>query len=285
MRCARTIAILSACLLSGCAPLATLPVMKPAEHDLTGIERIAIVNAAEEARHEVVASFIENRSYTLVEPAVLETVHPITDSDGGLDRAAALDAARQVGVDAVLECSAAAGGGLRAELIDVDSGEVLAAPAGLPAEGTAELVAALAPHYVPADVTLARQWWGAGKANVQAGNALARQGDWTAAEEAWEQARQADPGNHAALHNLALAAEARQDYREAFEYLDKALAQFPAKLYHQTRKAMEARQTAYLAAARQVEAIRAAASARASPLSHGEARPAADLSAPIQAGP
>ena len=98
-----------------------------------------------------------------------------------------------------------------------------------------------------------------------AGNALARQGDWRVAEEKWKAAKDANPGNHAALHNLALAAETRQNYREAFTLLDQALDQLPLKLYHQTRRAMEKRQTTFLAAAKQVEAIRAAALAHAGP--------------------
>ncbi len=283
---ARIVWLLALLALSGCAPLARLQVFRPAAHDFAGVERIAILDAGvrdadgQQLRQAVVESFAENRSYTLVEPAVLESVYPITSSDGTSDRTAALDAARHVGVDALLQCEGAPGGILTAEFIDVDSAEILAAPA---ANGAHDLVASLAPHYEPVEVALARQWWGDGKASVAAGNALAQQGDWTAAAEKWEEARQANPVNHAALHNLALAAESRQDYRAAFELLDQALAQFPLKLYHQTRTAMEARQTTFVAAARQVEAIRAAA------IAHGgspgaatvmpanfHARPAAD---------
>jgi tetratricopeptide (TPR) repeat protein len=267
MSCARIVCLLSLLSTAGCAPVARLQVFRPAAHDLVGVERIAILDfdalatSVGEVRQSVAESFIENRSYTVVEPAVLESVHAIKSPDGHTDRAAALDAARQVGVDALLAGEGAAAGSIRAELIDVRSGEVLAAPTV--SQAPAELVARLAPHYDPLEVTLARQWWGEGKANLSAGNALARQGDWVAAAEKWEEAKEASPANHAALHNLALAAEARQDYRTAFKLLDQALEQLPLKLYHQTRKAMEARQTTFLAAAKQVEAIRAAALARA----------------------
>jgi tetratricopeptide (TPR) repeat protein len=269
MYCARIVWLLALMAASGCAPVARLQVFRPAAHDLVGVERIAILEfdapdaSAREVRRAMAESFAENRSYTLVEPAVLETVHAIKSPNGRTDRAAALDAAQQVGVDALLAGESAAAGSLRTELIDVRSGEVLAAPTVVKAP--AELVARLAPHYEPVEVTLARQWWGEGKANVSAGNALARQGDWAAAAEKWEEAKNANPANHAALHNLALAAEARQDYRTAFKLLDQALEQFPLKLYHQTRKAMESRQTTFLAAARQVDAIRAAALAHAAP--------------------
>jgi tetratricopeptide (TPR) repeat protein len=270
MACARNVWLLSLLAIAGCAPAAQMQVFRPAAHDLVGVERIAILDfdspdtSAGEVRQAVADSFVENRSYTLVDPAVLETVHSINDAAGRIDRVAALDAGRQAGVDALLEGESAAGGLLKAELIDVRSGEVLAAPTI--GKEPAELVIKLAPHYEPIEVTLARQWWGEGKANLSAGNALARQGDWMAAAAKWEEAQKANPGNHAALHNLALAAEARQDYRSAFKLLDQALEQFPAKLYHQTHKGMEARQTTFLTAARQVEAIRAAAVAHASPL-------------------
>jgi len=272
----RGLALLVLMAASGCAPVARLQAFRPAAHDLVGVERIAILefdspDARGSVRQAVSESFAENRSYTLVEPAVLESVHPITSAGGRTDRAAALDAARQTGVDAVLTGESGPGGLLRAELIDARSGEILAAPTvGAEPDG---LVVKLAPHYEPVKVSLARQWWGEGKANVTAGNALARQGDWMAAAEKWEDARNANSANHAALHNLALAAEARQDYREAFKMLDQALAQLPLKLYHQTRKSMEERQTTFLAAAKQVDAIRAAAMAHAPAAGKAEIAP------------
>ncbi|HUE71795.1 MAG TPA: hypothetical protein VMP01_12990, partial [Pirellulaceae bacterium] len=213
----------------------------------------------------------------LVEPAVLETIHPIKDAGGTIARALALDAARQCRVDAILACEAAPGGMFRAELIDADTGDVLATSS---AKDPHELTAKIAPHYEPVEVILARQWWGEGKASVAAGNALARQGDWIAAVEKWEEAKKANPANHAALHNLALAAEARQNYREAFTLLDQALEQFPLNLYHQTRKAMEQRQTTFLAAAKQVEAIRAAALAHSAPPGKSPVIPAGYQTAP-----
>jgi tetratricopeptide (TPR) repeat protein len=265
MDCARTIPMLAVALLSGCAPVARMQVFRPAAHDLTGVERIAIVEADREGpgtrdvRQAVVESLVENRSYTLVEPAVLETIHPIKDATGEIALPAALAAARQSRVDALLACQGVPGGLLRAELIDADTADVLATAT---AKDAPDLAAKIAPHYVPVEVTLARQWWGEGKAHIAAGNALARQSDWRGAQEKWEEAKRANSANHAALHNLALAAEARQNYREAFTLLDQALDQLPLKLYHQTRKRMEQRQTTFLAAARQVDAIRAAAVAR-----------------------
>lgn len=284
MDCARVLCALAAIALSGCAQHARLQVFRPADHDLVGIERIAILDFegpqphAQAARDAVVAEFKENRSYTLVEPAVfqeadLQAADALKREQG--NRAATLAAARRAGIDAVLEVRLASAalpdsqaGPWAADLIDARSGEVLAGtkvPVDSAAEGStreqlaAKLVTQLAPHYEEIEVELARQRWGEGRARVAAGNALARQGEWIAAAEEWEQARRANPANHAALHNLALLAEARQDYRLAFKLLDQAMAEFPARLYHQTRRSMEERQTRYLAAVKQVDAIRDAA--------------------------
>lgn len=283
MDCARVLCGLAAIALSGCAQHARLQVFRPADHDLVGIERIAILDFegpqphAQLARDAVVAEFKENRSYTLVEPAVFQkAVFQGAEVERGQgNRAATLAAARRAGIDAVLEVQLTSAalpdspaGPWTADLIDARSGAVLAGTqlrVASAVEGStqeqlaASLVTQLAPHYEEIEVELARQRWGEGRARVAAGNALARQGEWITAAEEWEQARRANPANHAALHNLALVAEARQDYRLAFKLLDQAMAEFPARLYHQTRRAMEERQTTFLAAVKQVEAIRDAA--------------------------
>lgn len=123
-----------------------------------------------------------------------------------------------------------------------------------------DVVSLIAPHYVPADVTLARQYYGKGSDDVRRGNELAKQGDWEGATIAWETAVKDNPANHAALHNLAVAAEARHDFPSAIKNLNKAMASFPASLYHQTQKRLKDEQVLYLAAARQVEAQRTAPS-------------------------
>jgi tetratricopeptide (TPR) repeat protein len=286
---ARLLWLLLAAALGGCAPRAQMLVFRPAGEDLAGFERLTILEfegpepQASAARQAVVAVFAENRSYTLVEPWVLARHLPVAAASAEFDQAGAILATQHAGVDAILRCqvvsenpsgrSSGARFELAATLADARTGQILASRqirgTGVPREGAsaeaaaqacaAELVALLAPHDEPVEVVLARQWWGQGRRRVAAGNVLARQGDWEGAAAEWEEARRADPGNHAALHNLALAAEQRQDYREAFKLLDRALAQFPAKLYHRTRREMEERQTKFLAACRQVENIRAAA--------------------------
>lgn len=123
-----------------------------------------------------------------------------------------------------------------------------------------DVVSLIAPHYVPAEVTLARQFYGKGSDDVRRGNELAKQGDWAGAAASWEAAVQDNPANHAALHNLALAAEARHDFPAATQNLDKALSSYPAALYHETQKRLKDEQVLYLAASRQVDAKRTAPS-------------------------
>ncbi len=123
-----------------------------------------------------------------------------------------------------------------------------------------DVVTLIAPHYVPATVTLARQLYGKGGDDVRRGNEHAQQGDWAAAADSWEAAVKDNPGNHAALHNLALAAEARHDFPAATLHINKAMASYSATLYHETQKRLKDEQVLYLAAARQVDARRSAPS-------------------------
>jgi hypothetical protein len=123
-----------------------------------------------------------------------------------------------------------------------------------------DVVALIAPHYVPSDVTLARQYYGKGTDDVSRGNEFAKQGDWAGAAAAWEAAVKHNPANHAALHNLAVAAEARHDFPTAIRNLNKAMASYPASLYHETQKRLKDEQVLYLAASRQVDAKRSAPS-------------------------
>ena len=56
-----------------------------------------------------------------------------------------------------------------------------------------DVVALIAPHYVPADVTLAWQYYGNGTDDVSRGNELAKQGDWAGAAASWEAALKLNP--------------------------------------------------------------------------------------------
>lgn len=131
-----------------------------------------------------------------------------------------------------------------------------------------DVVSLIAPHYVPAEVTLARQYYGQGANDVRRGNEHAKHGDWAAATASWELAVKDNPANHVALHNLAIAAEARHDFPTAMREVNKALASYPAGLYHETQKRLKDEQVLYLAASRQVDAKRSAPS-----LVHNQAAP------------
>lgn len=322
--------------LSGCAPVARLQVWRPAAEDIQGVNRLVILDLDGEepygriARGALEAQFAQNRHYTLVDPVVLGPARNIRNAEGTTDLSAAIAAAKNTGVDAILtgqvvsykvdddeqrdthfsfggeEGSSKRSGAsfsafgigidnnhtitreasvsLAVKLIDVQSQQVVAVRQSshnivakrvngegiLPARERVltellsacakDVVELIAPHYIPAEVKLARQFYGSGREDLRKGNDLARQGDWQAAAAAWEEARKANPGNHAALHNLALAAEARQDFPRALELANKALKTYPASLYHETQKRLKNEQTLYLAAARQVDAKRSAPS-------------------------
>ena len=84
-----------------------------------------------------------------------------------------------------------------------------------------------------------------GSERLRRGNEAAKEGDWQRAEERWQQVLQRFPSNHAALHNLAIAAVARQDYEEARSLIGKALKIRNKPLYRETAVWIEARQRDY----------------------------------------
>jgi hypothetical protein len=83
-------------------------VWRPAELDISGVGRIAVVDFEGEgetgaiARSAVLAQLAENRHYTLVDQTELARVQPAAFTQGLDPEAAALAAARQAGVDAIL---------------------------------------------------------------------------------------------------------------------------------------------------------------------------------------
>lgn len=108
------------------------------------------------------------------------------------------------------------------------------------AQCVAELSQTMTPHYEPLEVELARQWWGSGLSAQRRGNALALADDWPGAAAAWQEALVGNPRNHAALHNLAIAAFARGDAAQSRQYLDRAVASYADVRYHRTRQLLEA---------------------------------------------
>lgn len=93
---------------AGCAPRTKLSIWRPASVDVAGIERLTILDFDGEkesgriARAALQSAFWENKHYTLVEPAELARYKPIHLPDGRTDVAAAIDAGRLAGVNALL---------------------------------------------------------------------------------------------------------------------------------------------------------------------------------------
>ena len=84
-----------------------------------------------------------------------------------------------------------------------------------------------------------------GSRELRRANELAKSGNWAAAEKRWERVRKDYPFQIAAMHNLALAAVARQDYSKAKELARSAIRFHPSALHQQTLVWIETRQRAY----------------------------------------
>jgi hypothetical protein len=103
----------------------------------------------------------------------------------------------------------------------------------------------LVPHVVRDETELAIQRLGFGAAAVRQGNVAAGEGDWSRAERHWQAALETDPRSHAAMHNLAVAAVARQDFPEARRRIGEALRRRSLPLYRSTAVWIELRQRQY----------------------------------------
>jgi tetratricopeptide (TPR) repeat protein len=295
---------LMAAVFAGCAPQARLMVLRPAEIDLTGIQRLAIAPVTGKpegstlAREQLAAALSKSPSYALVDLPARADVQQASftegssagdhDSGQSLSEPILVESARQAGADAVLlarivhydtgsaSSAGEAGGGLgrlfgpsqltlqpprvtlQLRLVDAQTGNLTAereiskthrsrdAVDGeamrqeLLARCIAELSQTMTAHYEPLEVELARQWWGNGLSAQRRGNSLALADDWPGAEAAWQEALTGNPRNHAALHNLAIAAFARGDMAQSRQLLERALAVYADVKYHQTRQLLEA---------------------------------------------
>lgn len=81
----------------------------------------------------------------------------------------------------------------------------------------------LTPHVIRSQAELAAPRLVRGSQAVRQGNTAAAAGDWMQAEQIWQRVLEKQPKNHAALHNLAVAAVARQEYGEARQRIAAAL--------------------------------------------------------------
>ena len=96
--------------LTGCAQTTTLHVWRPAEMDVTGIERLAVLdfngphNSGQIARSALVAQFWKDGFYSLVDQSELEGITPVSAPapSGPPDVGSAIEAGRTLGVDAIL---------------------------------------------------------------------------------------------------------------------------------------------------------------------------------------
>ncbi len=136
------------------------------------------------------------------------------------------------------------------KLLDVRRNQVLG---GLPVtisgddEELAERIAVrswelLSPHIKQLSTPLADPWVLPGSREIRRGNALAEQGNWAGAERIWQQVVDRHPGNHAAMHNLALAAVARQDLVAGKQLARQALVIGHKRMYAETVVWIEQRQ-------------------------------------------
>jgi tetratricopeptide (TPR) repeat protein len=113
-------------------------------------------------------------------------------------------------------------------LLARDETELLAAAA---ARDTWRLVT---PHVHREWAQLALPWMSFGASEVRTGNAYARQSRWAEAQRHWQNVLQRHPGQHAAVHNLALAAAAQQDLSTAKQLAQQALRMHPCAHYEET---------------------------------------------------
>lgn len=95
------------------------------------------------------------------------------------------------------------------------------------------------------EVHVANSYWLPGSSEVRRGNQAARAGRWGEAEAIWTETIQRHPSQVAAIHNLALAAAAGQDFSRAKQLSRRAIRLRPSRLHQQTLAWIETRQRAY----------------------------------------
>lgn len=103
----------------------------------------------------------------------------------------------------------------------------------------------ITPHVQTASVKLASSRLSFGSERVRKGNLAAIEGDWLQAEQRWNQVLTRYPSQHAAMHNLAIAAVARQDYEAAQRLIGQALQRRNLPLYRETAVWIEASRRDY----------------------------------------
>ncbi len=103
----------------------------------------------------------------------------------------------------------------------------------------------LAPSIFADQAKLTAPYLAPGSREVRQGNEAAMNGDWMTAQSRWQQAIQRHPRNHAAAHNLAVAAVAQQDFDAANQWIGQAIRRSPNSRYRSTAVWIEAKQRDY----------------------------------------
>jgi hypothetical protein len=177
------------------------------------------------------------------------SANPLNPSDLGSDAASVADPPLGIGQDELLRVSW--------NLIDVRRGTPLSGqpvvtrrdpsrPISMAIDEAAEAAWELViPHVVRDQAELAAPRMASGSGGIRRGNEAAASGDWNRAEQLWSDVLRKHPKSHAAMHNLAVAAVARQDYSEARRQIAAALAAKSSPLYQTTAVWIERRQRDY----------------------------------------
>jgi len=103
----------------------------------------------------------------------------------------------------------------------------------------------ITPYVQKDSATLAATRFTSTSRAVRRGNEAAINGDWMSAQDYWNGVLRANSSHHAALHNLAIAAVARQEYDEANRLIGEALKRKNKALYRETAVWIESRQRDY----------------------------------------
>ncbi|QDS96447.1 hypothetical protein FF011L_52580 [Roseimaritima multifibrata] len=111
-----------------------------------------------------------------------------------------------------------------------------------------EVWSLLAPNIRRTEIEIAQPWGLPGSRQTRQANELAAVGRWPEATSRWEQVLSDHPRQHAAQHNLAIAAVAAQDFSLARERIHKALRQRNSQHYRHTATWIETRQREYYTA-------------------------------------
>lgn len=103
----------------------------------------------------------------------------------------------------------------------------------------------LLPHITQVKTTLVRPRLMLGSTDVRRGVELAQRGQWREAEAIWQKVVEDHPRNHAALHNLAMAMVARQEFGKAKRFAQQALRYHRSSTYESSVVWIEQQQMQY----------------------------------------